>query len=209
VKPLCLFCLILAGCSGDARKSATTRTLETGSAVMQKHDAVNALDVYLVGFHPLKADPSHQMEAHHFCRQRTEDVAQCVLFDGNGPDAHLNGIEYIVSAAVYDKLPAGEKPNWHPHNYEILSGQLVAPGIPDAAEKELMRRKMNSYGKTYHFLWAQGDPVPMGDPKLAWSFTADGQLRPELLQSRDEQLDVKTAEKRKDREDLRALAREQ
>ncbi len=196
--------VFLAAC-GDANKTATTKTLETGAAVMQKHSAVNALDIYLVGFHPMKADPSYQMEAHHFCRQRNEDVAQCVLFDGNGADAKMNGIEYIISAAVYDRLAETEKQYWHPHNYEILSGQLVAPGVPDVAEKELMRRKMNSYGKTYHIMWGN-EEVPPGDPKLAWSFTADGQLRPEMLQSRDQRLGINTTEKRNQRQDLSALA---
>ena len=36
---------------------------------------------------------------------------------------------------------------WHPHNAEILSGQLVAPGIPEPVEKELMKGKMNSVRK--------------------------------------------------------------
>ena len=66
------------------------------------------------------------MEAHHFCRQVNEDFAQCALFDGNSEDANLNGIEYIISARVFDQLPVEERPYWHPHNGEILSGQLVA-----------------------------------------------------------------------------------
>lgn len=54
------------------------------------------MNVYLVGLHPMKDHPEHQMEAHHFCRQVNEDFAQCTLFDGNTKDANLNGIEYII-----------------------------------------------------------------------------------------------------------------
>jgi hypothetical protein len=59
-----------------------------------------------------------------------EDFAQCVLFDGNTSDARMNGIEYIISARVFNNLTAAERKYWHPHDYEILSGELIAPGLP-------------------------------------------------------------------------------
>ena len=74
-----------------------------------------------------------------------EDFAQCVLFDGSGRTARLNGISYIVSEKLFDTPPAAERAY-----AEMLSGQLVAPSIPAIAEQELMRGKMNSYGKTWH-----------------------------------------------------------
>ena len=40
---------------------------------------------------------------------------------------------------------------WHPHNYEILSCELVMPGLPQTAEKAAIEGKINSYGKTWHF----------------------------------------------------------
>ena len=197
-----------------ADKSPTTRALELGSRLLQKNSPLAPMDVYLVGFHPLKADPEHQMEAHHFCHQINEDFAQCVLFDGNGSDARLNGIEYIISENLFDGLPAAEKAYWHPHNGEILSGQLVAPGIPAPAEKALMKRKMNSYGKTWH-VWNTGtrdhpgDPLPTGDPHLAWSFNRDGEIQPPLLGQRDRAMDIDTARIREDRAELSELARPQ
>jgi hypothetical protein len=195
-------------------KSAGTRALEAGARLLQGNAPPAQLDIYLDGFHPLKAHPRHQMEAHHFCRQVNEDFAQCALFDGNGKDARLNGIEYIISEKLFESLPADERQYWHPHNGEILSGQLVAPGIPAAAEKELMRRKMNSYGKTWH-VWNTGpsgrggDALPLGPPQLAWSFSRDGEIDPQLVASRDRSLGIETAEKRRDRAELRALARPQ
>lgn len=96
-----------------------------------------------------------------------------------------------------------EKQYWHPHNYEILSGQLVAPGLPDVAEIELMKTKVNSYGKTWHF-WRtgsegkEGAPLPLGEPELAWSFNRDGEVKPDLLERRDRQMGISSSEKRKD-----------
>jgi hypothetical protein len=60
---------------------------------------------------------------------------QCVLFDGNTKDVNLIGIEYIVSGRLLDQMPQEEKSYWHPHNFELLSGQLVAPGLPEAQRR--------------------------------------------------------------------------
>jgi hypothetical protein len=189
-----------------AGATAKTRVLKAGAAVLQRNAPLSGMDLYVVGFHPMKDDPSHQMEAHHFCRQVNEDFAQCALFDGNTEAANLNGIEYIVSEKLFATLPQDERKYWHPHNYEILSGQLVAPGLPAAASKELMRGKVNSYGKTFHF-WStsQGDKLPLGDPKLAWSFNRDGEAKPALVERRDQQMGLDTREIRRERQDLTAL----
>jgi hypothetical protein len=160
----------------------------------------------------MKDDPAHQMEAHHFCRQVNEDLAQCALFDGNTDNANLNGIEYIISERLFETLPGDERQYWHPHNYEILSGQLVAPGIPAVAEEELMRGKMNSYGKTWH-VWDTrsdaGTPLPFGEPMLAWSFNRDGEARPGLVEARDERMGIDTEATRRNRAELEPLARPQ
>lgn len=195
-------------------KSTKTRVLEEGARVLQGTVPLKPFDIYLLGFHPMKDHPEIQMEAHHYCHQINEDFAQCVLFDGNKRMARLNGIEYIISEQLFETLPDEERKYWHPHNGEILSGQLVAPGIPDAAEKSLMKSKMNSYGKTWH-LWNTGsqgmppDKLPFGEAMLAWSFSRDGELAPRLLEERDRKAGINTAEKRRQRTDLRSLARPQ
>lgn len=197
-----------------ADKTARTKMLEAGAALLQGNEPLDGLDVYLVGFHPMKDDPAHQMEAHHYCHQVNQDFAQCVLFDGDGRDARLNGIEYIISEKLFERLPEEEREYWHPHNAEILSGQLVAPGIPEVAEHELMKRKINSYGKTWH-VWNTGGPgmtadeLPLGEASLAWSFNRDGEAKPDLIESRDRALGIDTAARRKARQDLVPLARPQ
>lgn len=198
---------------GDA-KSGSTKVLEVGAKILQTNAPLQGFDIYLNGFHPMKDHPEHQMEAHHYCHQVNEDFAQCVLFDGNSKKANMNGIEYIVSEKMFNTLSPAERKYWHPHNGEILSGQLVAPGIPDAAEHALMKKKMNSYGKTWHF-WntghegAPGDKLPMGEPMLAWSFNRDGEAMPGLVESRDKRLGIQSAKLRKQRSDLRSLAQPQ
>ena len=195
-------------------KSSKTKVLETGAAILQTDSPLDPMNIYLDGFHAAKDDPAHQMEAHHFCRQVNEDFAQCALFDGNTRQANLIGIEYIVSEVLFESLPGKEKKYWHPHNFEILSGQLIAPGIPEMAENELMKGKMNSYGKTWH-VWNSapygktGDKLPLGEPMLEWSFNRDGEEMPGLVEQRDQRLSVKTQEKRQERAGFTPLAKPQ
>lgn len=199
--------------AGEA-KSPGTRALEAGARVLQRNAPLAKFDVYLNGFHPMKDNPDQQVEAHHYCHQVNEDLAQCALFDGNTSNANLNGIEYIISEKLFNTLPEEERRFWHPHNGEILSGQLVAPGIPDAAEHALMKKKINSYGKTWH-VWntgangKRGDSLPLGPAMLAWSFNRDGEMLPNLQEERDTRMKIDTAKKRRERADLRRLARPQ
>lgn len=37
------------------------------------------------------------MEAHHYVSQINEDMYQAIMYDGNGDDAKIMGVEYIVS----------------------------------------------------------------------------------------------------------------
>jgi hypothetical protein len=205
---------MLAGCGGEntpsnvqtpgAQKDAKTKTLEAGAAVMQDKTPLAKLNAYLDGFHFYSGNLQAQMEAHHYCEDVNEDFKQCVIFDGNGESARIMGVEYIVSEKLFRGLPEEEKKLWHSHGYEVKSGTLIAPGIPQLAEHELMEKLVSTYGKTWH-TWHTDDPantLPLGHPMLMMSFTADGQLRPELLTDRDARFGVKTAEKRQNRADI-------
>jgi hypothetical protein len=199
---------------GEGR-SAWRVALEAGAALLQDTTPLKDFDIYVVGLHCAKGEPEMQMEAHHFCRQVNQDLFQCVLFDGNTKDANLIGIEYIVSERLFDGLPDEEKPYWHPHNYEILSGQLSAPGLPEAAERAFMKELMNSYGKTWH-TWhtgrhdgEPGDRLPLGDPKLMWSFNRDGEADERLRHSLHAAMDVDEAGKRERRRGFTELAHPQ
>jgi len=186
-----------------ASESAKTEALEAGADLLQKKAPLGALNAYLDGFHFANGDMSSQMEAHHFCGHLNEDVIQCVLFDGNTEAAKLVGVEYIISAALFASLPTDEKHLWHSHVHEVKSGQLVAPGIPSAAEHELMEQIAGTYGKTWH-TWhtGEGDALPMGIPTLMMGFTRDGQLDPGLAAGRDRRLKISSDERRAQRGDI-------
>lgn len=186
-------------------ESMKTRALEAGAAALQDTPPVDALNTYLDGFHFYNGRMQDQMEAHHYCSVLNEDVIQCVIFDGNAKDAKLMGVEYIISEKLFSGLPAGEKQLWHSHVHEVKSGQLVAPGIPDVAERELMEKIVRTYGKTWH-TWHtdRNQTLPYGVPQLMMGFTADGQAREDMVAARNQRLGVNAERERETRASIAA-----
>jgi hypothetical protein len=207
----------LAGCGGDntasnvaapgAATSARTQVLEAGAAALQDKPPIDALNAYLDGFHFYSGRMDGQMEAHHYCGILNEEVTQCVIYDGNVKDAKLMGVEYIVSERLFHTLPEAEKALWHSHVHEVKSGQLVAPGIPQVAEKELMKKLVSTYGKTWHTWHTDlNKELPLGVPQLMMGFTADGQANAAMVAERDRRLGIDSAARRTDRADIPAPA---
>lgn len=207
--------LLLGGCdrhetrspiqAPGAPASPKTQALEAGAALLQNKPPVEAINAYLNGFHFYNGHPGMQMEAHHYCAILNDDVIQCVIYDGNVADAKIMGVEYIVSARLFESLPAAEKALWHSHVHEVKSGQLVAPGIPEVAEHALMNKLVGTYGKTWHTWHTDVDKVlPLGVPQLMMGFTADGQSDPRMVAARDQRLNVDSAAKKRDRQDIAA-----
>src|SRR5262245_28338386 len=69
---------------------------------------LGSMHLYLCAFHIAKKDPRLVFEAHHYCMPVNDDVHQCVIFDSAGKNARILGVEYIISDARYQKLPAAE-----------------------------------------------------------------------------------------------------
>jgi hypothetical protein len=61
------------------------------------------------GVHLLKEMPEVSQVAYHYCKPLGDDLAQCLLYDGTGPEARLIGTEYLVSPEVYGRMPPEEK----------------------------------------------------------------------------------------------------
>jgi hypothetical protein len=183
--------------------SRRSKTLDMGANVLQDKKPIDALSAYLNGFHFYADDMGRQVQAHHYCTHLTEDFHQCVIFDSNREDARLIGIEYIVSERVFKGLPDDEKRLWHSHHYEVKSGELIAPGVPEIAEHALMEDLVTTYGKTWHTWQVDKDKTfPFGIPQLMMGFTQDGQVDAGMLQDRDKRLDVSTEKEKKNRQDI-------
>jgi hypothetical protein len=204
---------LLAACGGEntssnvaapgSEESAKTKTLEAGADLLQHKAPLNSLNAYLDGFHFYNGSPQGQMEAHHYCGHLSEDMIQCVIFDGNAANAKIMGVEYIVSRALFEQLPTEEKHLWHSHVHEVRAGSLIAPGIPDVAEHELMKKLAGTYGKTWH-TWHtdQKLQLPTGTPMLMMGFVDSHPADPTMVADRDHRFGVSSARKREQRSDI-------
>jgi hypothetical protein len=192
--------LLGAGAAGVASELAEGESARADEP--RDKTPVDDCHLYLCAFHVAKKDPKLAVEAHHYCSMVSDEVSQCVIFDSSGKGARILGVEYIISDRLYRGLPDAEKKYYHPHTYEILSGLLVAPGMADGAEHDLMNGLLTTWGKTWHTWPDPKTALPMGEPLLMWSNTKDGQLDPELLAARDRRLKVSTGRARRARADL-------
>jgi len=188
--------------SGEA-KTGKDKLLSIGADLLQDKTPLKQFNAYLDGFHFYNGNIDAQMEAHHYVQQLNEDFYQAVIFDGNKKDAKLMGVEYIITEKLFKTLSQEEKKLWHSHHYEVKSGTLIAPGIPDRVERELMEKLVSTYGKTIH-TWHtdQQRSLPIGSPMIMMGFTKDGQLYPKLLLERDKRFNVSTSRIKKNRENI-------
>jgi hypothetical protein len=124
------------------------------------------------GVHLLKDLPEYAQVAYHFCTPLNDDVSQCLLYDGNGPKARLIGVEYLVSDALYQKMPPEEKVYWHDHKYEVDSRLLRSLTQAGSEEKRTLAHVRTLWGKVYH-TWVSGKVYPSGPPRLFWSVTGE------------------------------------
>lgn len=134
----------------------TTESPLTGydiHAKINKHDA---------------SDLSHKMD--HYCKLSESIVAVCQLYDGEGSDAKLAQVEFIITEDQYDQLPDKEKPNWHNHAVE-LTPQRGAPEFvdlpPGVNGTELLSTLHTTYGKVIT-LWEPSEELPQSEPYAFW-----------------------------------------
>jgi hypothetical protein len=172
---------------GETKNRMKNWFMESGTAALQNFDPLKTFNLHLCGFAFYKDDPNRQVELHHYCSCINDDVWQCLVFDGPTSSHRLVGIEYIVSKRIFDTLPKEEQKYWHSHVFDVHSGSLVAPRIPEVMEKSLMKDIINTYGKTYLMWQFDKDQLPFGEPKLMMVATKEGQWDPQLFQHRAEQ----------------------
>lgn len=186
-------------------ESMETKLMGMGSHLLQGKHPIDQIDAYVCGLHFYNGEPGRQVIAHHFCSHRSEEFLQCIIYDTNQADARLIGIEYIISARLFGGLPEEEKRYWHGHQFEVKSGQLTAPGIPQPVEHELMKKLVNTYGKTWHtWQYDRYADLPLGVPQLMMGFTQEGRAHDALINEIQKEVGYSVLERMKDRQDIEA-----
>ncbi|EYU41821.1 hypothetical protein MIMGU_mgv1a022459mg, partial [Erythranthe guttata] len=110
------------------------------------------------------------------------DFLQCAVYGSDDSTARLIGVEYIVSGNIFESLSPDEQKLWHSHAYEIKSGFMVNPRVPEM---------------TYDKFWCTwqteiGDKLPMGWPTLMMSSQPVniGVVRLELVAKKNEKYNI-------------------
>jgi len=113
--------------------------------------------------------PAHPSEvAHHWCKGGLAGgLIECQLYDSDAPNAHLIGVETIVSASTFRSFSSGERTMWHYHKTEIPAVHATLPGMSPAQQKKVVASIINTYGKIYVLF----DPMttrstPTGKPSV-------------------------------------------
>jgi hypothetical protein len=127
------------------------------------------------GVHLRKDRPEESRVAYHFCKAVNDNVCQCILYDGVGPDARLIGIEYLVTDEIYRQMPTEEQAYWHDHKYEVDSRLLRSLTQSGAEEAATLAKVRTLWGKVYH-TWVSGQDYPQGPARLFWSVTGEEPL---------------------------------
>lgn len=112
------------------------------------------------------------------------------------------GIEYITTEERFRSFSDDEKRLWHSHHYEVKSGVLAAPGVPELAEHAYFSDLVSTYGKTFHAWQYDRDDFPYGIPQLMMAFTDDGQADEAMISQRDRRLGYSTQRRRRSRTDI-------
>jgi hypothetical protein len=60
-------------------------------------------------------------------------------------------VEYIISRELFQSLPEEEKRFWHSHAYEVTSGMLYSPRLPQP-----MENKVRGRGDGWREGWREG-----------------------------------------------------
>ena len=186
--------------ASDSPPTLTQKVLEAGASTLQSLTPIKQIHAHLCALHAYAAEPSRQIVAHHFCTHLTSEIHQCVLYDSADKGARLVGVEYLISRRLYDTLPAAERPYWHSHKFEVASGMLTMPGLPELLERPLMHEIAAMYGKIVCTWQSDIHALPIGPPQIMVSLTQRQQVDEDKLAEQERQTGIKVEERRKQRE---------
>ncbi|CAN8245997.1 unnamed protein product [Cochlearia groenlandica] len=169
--------------------------IDKGSSMIQSLKPIKQMSLHLCSFACYGHDPSRQIQVHLYAHRVNEDFLQCAVYDRDSSKTHLIGIEYIVSERLFENFSAEEQKLWHSHDYEVQTGLLVTPRVPEVVAKPELQNIAKTYGK-FWCTWQtdRGDKLPLGAPSLMMSpqNVNMGKIQPGLLKKRDDEYGIST-----------------
>jgi hypothetical protein len=118
---------------------------------------------YLTVIKHVYNDPNLRLSL--FCKLGVTIVATCQMYDSSSPNAHLVGIEYIITAKAYNSLPTEDKPNWYIIDKKL--GTAVQGQFPELNAQQInavLQHLIGNYGKLI-LTWNPLDNLPTSSPR--------------------------------------------
>jgi hypothetical protein len=104
--------------------------------------------------------------AHHWCKNVSSTLKECLLYDSDAPDARLVGVETVVPTAVWKTFAPSERALWHYHVTELAKVHATLPDTPKDEQAKVIAMIKPTYGK----IWILWDPLtsknPIGQPTI-------------------------------------------
>ncbi|HET7148754.1 MAG TPA: DUF1264 domain-containing protein [Candidatus Nitrosopolaris sp.] len=100
-----------------------------------------------------------------FCKPGLTIVATCQIYDSSLPNAHLIGIEYIITAKDYNSLPTEDKPNWYIIDKKLST--IVQGHFPELNAQQInvvLQHLLGNYGKII-LTWNPLNHLPTSSPR--------------------------------------------
>ena len=101
---------------------------------------------------------------HHYCKQVSKAIIQCLLFDSNDPNALLIGVEYFVDKTLSRAHIPLQTWNqyYHDHEAEIATGRVQVLDVPEDKAKEVAKAAAMTDGIIFT-LWPKQLKLPNGE----------------------------------------------
>lgn len=101
---------------------------------------------------------------HHYCKQVTAEILQCMIFLSADPNAELIEVEYFIDKKLVRTNVTLEQWNkhYHDHKEEVASGRVQILDVSPAKAKEIAEAASKTDGIIFH-LWPDGAKVPDGN----------------------------------------------
>ncbi|KAL3820211.1 hypothetical protein ACJIZ3_006116 [Penstemon smallii] len=173
--------------------SMESTMIDKGAKILQSLKPIKQMNQHICTFALYNNDMSRQIETQHYVSRVNQDFLQCAVYDSDDSTGRLIGVEYIVSDRIFENLSPDEQKLWHSHAYEVKSGLLVTPRVPEM----LVKPELENLAKTYGKFWCtwqtdRGDKLPIGPPSLMMSPQGVnlGMVKPVLVTKRDDKYNI-------------------
>jgi hypothetical protein len=134
--------LAAVGCAAPAPVCGPDR----GEGQARRDAFVRAMDVFLDGLHAYADQTGQPVQVRHVCGKVNEELHTCVVYDADGGDDDLLGVELVISERLFRELPEEDKPFWHSHR----RGDSRSRAISSGGDADLQERLASTYGRLWY-----------------------------------------------------------